>query len=139
MSDSCDPKDCSLPGFSVCGILQARILEWGAITFSKGSSWSRNWTRVSCIAGRFFTDWKILYQPLMWCITWIDLYILDNPFISVINLIDYGVWSFLCLGRFSLLVFCWRFLHLCSSVILACNILFCDISVFLYQGDGGLI
>ena len=87
MSDSCDPKDYSLPGFSVRGILQARILEWVAITFSKGSSWCRNWTRVSCIAGRFFTDWKILYQLLMWCITWIDLYILDNPFISVINLI----------------------------------------------------
>ena len=33
----CDPMDCSLPGFSVCGILQARILEWTAISFSKAS------------------------------------------------------------------------------------------------------
>ena len=33
----CDPTDCSLPGFSVHGILQARILEWNAIPFSKGS------------------------------------------------------------------------------------------------------
>ena len=52
----CDPMDCSLPGSSVHGIFQARVLEWGAIAFS-GSSWSRDWTRVSCIAGRRFTLW----------------------------------------------------------------------------------
>ena len=50
--DSCDIMDCSLPGSSVHGILQARILEWVAIPFSRGSSWPRDWTRVSCIAGR---------------------------------------------------------------------------------------
>ena len=51
----CDPMDYSPPGSSVHGILQARILEWVAISFSKRSSWPRDWTRVSCIAGRFFT------------------------------------------------------------------------------------
>ena len=51
----CNPKDYSLPGSSVHGILQARILEWVAISFSRGSSWSRDWAWVSCIAGRFFT------------------------------------------------------------------------------------
>ena len=56
VSDSCDPMVCSLPGSSVHGILQARILEWVAISFSRGSSQSRNQTHVSCIAGRFFTD-----------------------------------------------------------------------------------
>ena len=45
MSDSCDPMDCSLPGSSVHGILQARILEWVAISFSRGSSQPRNWTQ----------------------------------------------------------------------------------------------
>ena len=45
-----DPMDCSLPGSSVHGILWARILEWVAIPFSRGSSWSRDQTRVSCIA-----------------------------------------------------------------------------------------
>ena len=45
----CEPKDCSLPGSSVHGILQARILEWVAISFSRGSSHLRNWTQVSCI------------------------------------------------------------------------------------------
>ena len=51
----CDPTDCSPPGSSVHGILQARILEWVAIPFARGSSQPRNRTRVSCIAGRFFT------------------------------------------------------------------------------------
>ena len=49
--------DCSLPGFSVHGILQARILEWVAVPFSSGSSQPRGWTQVSRIAGGFFADW----------------------------------------------------------------------------------
>ena len=53
----CDPMDCSLPCSSVHGILQARILEWVAIPFSRGSSQPRDWTQVSCIAGGFFTIW----------------------------------------------------------------------------------
>ena len=51
--------DCSLPGFSVYGILQASILEWVAISFSRRSSRPRDWTHtseVSCLAGRFFTS-----------------------------------------------------------------------------------
>ena len=52
-----DPMDCSLPGFSVHGIFQARTLEWVAISFSRGSSWPRDWTQVSCIAGRRFPSW----------------------------------------------------------------------------------
>ena len=54
----CDSMDCSPPGFSVCGILQAAILEWVVMPSSRGSSWPRNWTCiscVSCIAGRVFT------------------------------------------------------------------------------------
>ena len=54
----CDPMDCSPPGSSVHGILQARILEQIAISFSRGSSWPRDWT----------LDWQILYH----CITWKD-------------------------------------------------------------------
>ena len=50
----CDPVDYSLPGSSVHGILQARILEWVAIPFSRGSSQPRDRTQVSRIAGRFF-------------------------------------------------------------------------------------
>ena len=50
---------CSLPGSSVHGILQARILEWAAISFSRGTSWPRNWTHVSHTAGRCFTNWAM--------------------------------------------------------------------------------
>ena len=53
----CDPMDCSLSGSSVHGIFQARVLEWIAISFSRGSSRPRNQTRVSCIARRRFTVW----------------------------------------------------------------------------------
>ena len=63
MSNSCNPMDCSLPGFSVHGILQARILGWVAISFSRGSSQPRNRTQVSSIAGRFFTDWAMWEAP----------------------------------------------------------------------------
>ena len=52
-----DPMDCSLPGSSVCGILQARILRSVATSFSRGSSQPRDQTPVFCIAGRFFTIW----------------------------------------------------------------------------------
>ena len=49
--------DCSLPGSSVHGIFQARVLEWVAISFSRGSSQVRDRTQVSRIAGRCFTLW----------------------------------------------------------------------------------
>ena len=52
-----NPIDGSPPGSPVPGILQARTLEWVAIHFSTRSSRPRDWTRVSCIAGRRFTVW----------------------------------------------------------------------------------
>ena len=59
----CDPLDYSPPGFPVHGILQARILKWVAIPFSRGSSWLRNWTHVSCIS---CVDRRILYHWAPW-------------------------------------------------------------------------
>ena len=59
----CNPMDCSPPGSSVCGILQARIVEWVAMPFSRGSP-PRDWTWVSRIVGRFFAT----VTPL---ITWV--------------------------------------------------------------------
>ena len=53
----CDSMDCSLPGSSLHGILQARVLEWVAIFFSRGSSRPRDRTWVSHIAGRHFNLW----------------------------------------------------------------------------------
>ena len=52
-----NPMDCSPPGSSIHGILQARLLEWVAILFCRGSSQARNQTHISCIAGRLFTIW----------------------------------------------------------------------------------
>ena len=57
--------DCSLPGSFVHRILQARILEWVAIPFSRGSSQPRGQTPVSCIAGRFFTILATREAPRM--------------------------------------------------------------------------
>ena len=60
----CDPMDCSPPGSSVHGIYQARILECVAMPSSRGSSWPRNQTQVSCIAGRFFIVWVTREAPI---------------------------------------------------------------------------
>ena len=64
----CDPVDYSPPGSSVHGILQARILEWVAISFSRGSSWPKDRTQVSHIAGRCFNPWATRKAPeyIMW-------------------------------------------------------------------------
>ena len=59
----CNSVDYSSRGSSVHGILQARILEWVAIPFSRRSSWSRDQTQISCIADRFFTIWATREAP----------------------------------------------------------------------------
>ena len=59
----CNLMNCSLPGFFVRGIFQARILEWVAISFSRGFSWHRDQTRISCV---LCIDRQILYH----CATW---------------------------------------------------------------------
>ena len=60
----CDPMDCSPRGSSVHGIFQARVLEWVVISFCTGSSRHRNRTRVSCIAGGFFTNWATMFPAI---------------------------------------------------------------------------
>ena len=52
----CNPMDCSLARSSVHGILQARILEWVSISFSRGSSQARDWTRVSALQADTLTS-----------------------------------------------------------------------------------
>ena len=59
----CKPRNCRPPGSRVHGILQTRILEWVAIPFSRGSFWLRDWTRVSCMACRLFTNWANTEAP----------------------------------------------------------------------------
>ena len=66
----CNPMDCSPPGSSVRGILQARIPEWVAMPFSRGSSWPRDWTvslTSPALASGFFTTsdtWKVTMREL---------------------------------------------------------------------------
>ena len=70
----CDPMDCSPPGSSIRGDSlghlshkrSPRILEWVTYPFSRGSSWPRNQTRVSCIAGGFFTSWDTREAPCLY-------------------------------------------------------------------------
>ena len=79
------------------------------------------------------------FNLLLWCITLIDLWILKNPCITGIKTTCSDVWSFQYAVGFCLLEFCWGFLHLGSSVILACSFLLCGIFVWRwYLGDGGL-
>ena len=59
----CDPMDCSSPGSSVDGISQARILVWIAISSSRGSSWPRDLTHVSCIGRWILYHWAIEEVP----------------------------------------------------------------------------
>ena len=70
----CDPMDCSLPGSSIRGIFQARILEWIDISFSRGSSWPRDQTQVSHIAGKHFTIWASRGAVIMNWIFHLDQY-----------------------------------------------------------------
>ena len=69
------PTLCDLMDYTVHGILQARILEWVAFPFSRGSSQPWDWTQVSLIAGRFFTSWATMesstqMSPSQWHLFW---------------------------------------------------------------------
>ena len=70
-SNSCGPMDWSPPASSVHGIFQARILEWVAISSSRGSSWPRDQTRVSyvpCIGRQILYQWATWWNPLVYII-----------------------------------------------------------------------
>ena len=60
------PAFCDPMGYTVHGLLQARILEWVAFPFSRGSSQPRDRTQISCIAGGFFTSWAIREAPTVY-------------------------------------------------------------------------
>ena len=61
----CDLMDCTLPGSSIHEIFQARILEWVAISSSRGSSQSRDWTCTSCIGWQILYHWATWKDPIM--------------------------------------------------------------------------
>ena len=74
-----DPMDCSLTGFSVHGIFQARMLEWVTISFSRRSSRPRDWTWVFRIVGRCFTIWATSYWKILLCSVQISSVLLFSP------------------------------------------------------------
>ena len=74
----CDPMDCSPPGSSVHGTSQARILEWVAISFSRGSLCPRDQIQVSWIAGVFFNIWATREALL-----WFYLFLIPQIYINI--------------------------------------------------------
>ena len=89
----CDPMDCNLPDSSVHGILQARILEWVDISYSRGSSWPRNQIHVSSIVGRLFIIWAT-----NWFLVKDKPWRLNNVWISSENISSFKC-EFTFLGR----------------------------------------
>ena len=83
----CNPMDCNPPGFSVCGISQARIREWVAISYSRGSSHPRDQTWVSCIVGRFFTNWATREVTHLWPLSYSFI---EDCWLSILKL---PLWS----------------------------------------------
>ena len=79
----CNHMNCSPQGSSGHGISQARILEWVAIPFSRGYSWPRDQTWVSCIAGRFFTFWATREAQIITIIITISKLKLSNSFLAI--------------------------------------------------------
>ena len=79
----CNLMDCRPPVSSVHGILQTRIMDWVAIPFSRASSWHRDGTRVSCIAGRFSTIWAtstaVVKNPPAMQETWVQSLGQEDP------------------------------------------------------------
>ena len=91
----CDPMDCSPPGFSVYQISQANLLEWVAISFSRGSITPRDWTWVFCIACRFFTGWSTR-ETLLYIIT-LNLFIYIECFPFLVFGVKF-IWHKTCYG-----------------------------------------
>ena len=88
----CNFMDCSPPGSPVHGILQARILEWVAIPFSRGSSRPRGWTQAFCIVGCFFTVWVTRETP----------FAIGTCSISMSSWGGLGSWRSVCMSYFGL-------------------------------------
>ena len=84
-----------------CILHHARILEWVAISFWRGSSWPRDWTRVSCITGRFFTVWATREAPnnslyLLTAIPILPLSPLSHTTDNSLFFISPSIYSYVC-------------------------------------------
>ena len=88
----CDPVDCSPPGSSVYGISQARILEWVAISFSRGSSQPRDQTHI-CIGRQILYHWGTWEAPISSCMLLNHLEIIQDEFLSHATKIIWKRWN----------------------------------------------
>ena len=93
----CDPVHCNPSDSSVRVILQARILEWAAICFSRRSSWPRGQTQVPCFAGRFFTKWTTRESQVAYWVVLLTSSFLKNSlplqYSCLENSMDRGAWQ----------------------------------------------
>ena len=125
--------DCSLPGSSVHGILQARILEWVAIFFSRVSSWPRNQIWVPCTADRFFTDWAMKEAPFNeYSSPILHCFIAQIvPALATGSSLRLGLVSLWCASSFCFILFYFIFWHCrmlqASPVFLCCSFQFSSV------------
>ena len=103
----CDPMDCSPPGSSIHGVLQASILQWVALSSPRGSSWPREWTRIFCvsgIAGGFFTIEPSGKKPVMVVIKSISnilfLPLLIRKILPLLTVLDLEIYGQLSMSGF---------------------------------------
>ena len=129
----CDPMDRS--SHFVHGISQARILEWVAIPFSKGSSWPRDWNWVACIADRFFTVWA----------TWETLMYVNKAIIWMSNICEafsqvfYHLEKYNSLPLFHLFFLYYLFIWLCWVLVLASRIFDCSTQTLQLWHTGSVL
>ena len=121
----CDPMD-----YTVHGILQARILEWVAFSFSRGSSQPRDWTQVSRLVGRFFTNWAMREELMFWG-TLIQFCMTAAPFTFVpwsTNFHFFHIFSKTCHSLFFCPFFVWNSSHtLECKVLIRLSLMTCDV------------
>ena len=125
----CDPVDCSPPGSSIHGILQARILEWAAISSSRGSSQPRDWTRVSSIGRRIlhcWATWEVRSLLSFFCVIHAPINFIRNAYIFTVIMLLYNMVlenMLKSLTQFSFLILQGRVqktalkLHVCISIL----------------------
>ena len=112
----CDPMD-----YTVHGILQARILEWVAFLFSRGSSQPRDRTQVSCIAGRSFTNWAMRE------VLWRNICSHFNYFLRI----DFQKWNY---RSKAVILYTHRHIYIKSKLLGPPIIMGCNLSGFSVQG-----
>ena len=118
--------DCSLPGSSIHGISQARILEWVSISFSRGSSEPRDWTCVSCLAGRSFIiepQGKSLLNNMYYCYYYCPYYYKEA--MVILSFIIYCTLKYSSKWNSLISIFSWH--SMCKKRYKLCDQLFLPI------------